>query len=276
MEKSAYLFKNLDGYDTPENKPVSLLFRLLLKNRLYFYFYNYLIYCRTGQAGAKNQLDKENMVRLSSGNIHLVERCGGKFHIRGLENLRALNGQPAVIISNHMSLLETAVTHAIAGEYVDFSFVVKESLLKIPFFRHIMFALKAIPVTRTNPREDLKTVLTKGKEILKSGRSIVLYPQATRSETFDPEKFNSIGIKLAKAAGVPVIPCALKTDFLGNGKYIKDLGPVRPERKVCFEFAPAMNITGNGKEEHEAIVAFIQERLDTWRAQEQQEVSGDK
>ena len=37
-----------------------------------------------------------------------------------------------------------------------------------------------------------------------------------------------------------------------------------------------MNITGNGKEEHEAIVAFIQERLDTWRAQEQQEVNGDK
>jgi hypothetical protein len=91
MEKSYYLFKNLDSYDTPENKPVSLLFRLLFKSRLYFYFYNYLIYCRTGHAGAKNKLDKENMLRLSSGNIHLVERCGGKFQIRGLENLRALN-----------------------------------------------------------------------------------------------------------------------------------------------------------------------------------------
>ena len=276
MEKSAYLFKNLDGYDTPEDKPVSLLFRLLLKNRFYFYFYNFYIYYKTGRAGAKNQFDKENVIRLSSGNIHLVERCGGKFHIRGLQHLKALNGQPVVIVCNHMSLLETAVMHAITREHVDFSFVVKESLMKIPFFRHILIALKAIPVTRTNPREDLKAVLTKGKEILQSGRSIVLYPQATRNEIFDPQKFNSIGVKLAKAAGVPIMPCALKTDFLGNGKFIKEFGPVRPERQVCFEFAPAMNIKGNGKEEHEAIVEFIQERVNTWRALEQQEVNGEK
>ena len=135
---------------------------------------------------------------------------------------------------------------------------------KIPYFKEILLAMNAVAVTRTNPREDLKTVLSEGKKVLQSGRSIIVFPQATRSEKFDPEKFNTIGVKLAKSAGVPVVPLALKTDFLGNGKYIRDMGPIHPEKEVYFEFAPAMQITGNGQEQHRQIIEFIQSRLDCW------------
>ena len=131
-----------------------------------------------------------------------------------------------------------------------------------------MRSLKAIPVGRDNPREDLKAVLGGGKEILQEGRSIILFPQSTRSETFNPDSFNSIGIKLAKKAGVKVIPFALKTDFLGNGKLFRDLGPVRPERKIHFEFAEPITIQGNGKEEQQQIIDFVGSRLAEWTAQE--------
>jgi hypothetical protein len=33
---------------------------------------------------------------------------------------------------------------------------------------------------------------------------------------------------------------------------------------VHFEFAPAMEITGNGQEQHKAIIDFIQSRFDEW------------
>jgi len=259
-----YLFEGLDQYDTPADAKVSPWFRWTGRNRWYFYFDNFRTFCLSGYFGKRGRLDMEHQVDFSSRNVPLIERCGGKLHVRGLNHLRDLNGRPVVIVSNHMSLLETGMLHALFRPYVDFSFVVKESLMHVPYFKDILYSLKAIPVTRSNPREDLRTMLTKGKEILSGGRSLVIFPQATRSEKFIPEHFNSIGVKLAKAANVPVVPMALKTNFISNGKLIRDLGPIHPERDVWFEIGAPMEVTGNGSEQQQAIVDFIQTRVDRW------------
>ena len=262
--ESKYLFEGKDSYRTPESNKASLLFRLMLRSRWYFYLINFTVFIRCGLCAAKGNLDKKMQIYYSNLNLLLIEKCGGRIQIDGLEHLKALSGSPVVLIGNHMSLIETAVFHAIAREYIDFSFIIKEALLRVPFFRHIMIAMKAVPVGRTNPREDLKTVLVEGKKVLEEGRCIIVFPQATRAASFEPEKFNTIGIKLAKSAGVKVVPFALKTDFLGIGKRFRDLGPVHPEKVVHFEFAPAMEITGNGQEQHKAIIDFIQSRFDEW------------
>lgn len=261
---SEYLFRNTDTYDTPEGLPVSRLFKLMFRSRWYFYGVNFGIFILSGLCARKGQLNREKQIHFSNYNVRLIEKCGGKIHLRGLNNLKALDGQAVVLIGNHMSLLETAVFHAIAREYVDFSFIIKASLYKVPFFRHIMTSLNAIAVSRTNPREDLKTVLSEGKKVLESGRSIIVFPQATRSDKFEPEKFNTIGVKLAKSAGVKVVPFALKTDFIGVGKRFRDLGPIHPERDVYFEFAPALEISGNGQEQQQQVIDFIQSRFDQW------------
>lgn len=246
MEHGQYLFAG-DAYDTPESMRKSMLYRLSLGSRWYFYLNNFGIFARTGRCGRRGRLDKERQIYYSNKNFRLVEKCGGRIHLRGLENLRDVSGEPVVLIGNHMSLLETALFHAVAREYLDFTFVIKQSLLTVPFFRDIMRSLGAIPVGRENPRDDLRAVLGDGKKVLESGRSIIIFPQSTRSETFDAAKFNSIGIKLAKSAGVRVLPFALKTDFLGNGKYLRDMGPVRPKRGVYFEFAPRAPSKGTAR-----------------------------
>ena len=265
MEPDCYLFRG-DSYDTPEDNKASLMYKLMLKSRWYFYFNNFRVFWKTGRCGKKGELDQIKQVAYSNENLRLIEKCGGKVHIRGLDNLRALNGQPVVMIGNHMSLLETAVFHSVMRGVVDFTFVIKKQLLDIPYFKEIMISLEAIPVGRDNPREDLRAVMTEGKRLLEAGRSVIVFPQSTRSEEFDPEKFNSIGIKLAKNAGVPIVPFALKTDFLGNGKKFRDLGPVRPERQVWFEFAPACQVDGNGQSNQQEIIRFIQEHLAEWKA----------
>ena len=265
-----YQMENLfpaDTYDTPPGRR-SLTDKLLLGNRLHFYLKNFGIFRKTGSCARKGMLDQERQVFFSNQNIRLTEECGGVFHLRGLNHLREMTGRPAVLIGNHMSLLETAVFHAIARPYIDFTFVIKESLLDVPYFGDIMRTLKAIPVSRTNPREDFKTVLQKGKEVLAEGRSIILFPQATRSVEFKPEEFNTIGVKLARSADVPVLPFALKTDFVGTGKLLRDLGPIRRDRQIYFEFAAPMEVRGAGKEEYQAICRFIQERLAEWNAAE--------
>ncbi len=270
MEHGQYLFAG-DAYDTPESMRKSMLYRLSLGSRWYFYLNNFGIFARTGRCGRRGRLDKERQIYFSNKNFRLVEKCGGRIHLRGLENLRDVSGEPVVLIGNHMSLLETALFHAVAREYLDFTFVIKQSLLTVPFFRDIMRSLGAIPVGRENPRDDLRAVLGDGKKVLESGRSIIIFPQSTRSETFDAAKFNSIGIKLAKSAGVRVLPFALKTDFLGNGKYLRDMGPVRPKRGVYFEFAPARAVEGNGQALQQEIIGFIQSRLASWQAMDSEQ-----
>ena len=265
MEPDCYLFRG-DSYDTPADNKASWVYRMMFNSRWYFYFNNFRVFCNTGRIGKAGKLDQINQILYSNENLRLIEKCGGQIHLRGLDNLRALNGQPVVLIGNHMSLLETAVFHSVIRGVVDFTFVIKKQLLDSPYFKEIMFALDAIPVGRDNPREDLRAVLTDGKRLLESGRSIIIFPQSTRSEEFNPEKFNSIGIKLAKSAGVPVVPFALKTDFLGNGKLLRDMGPVRPERQVWFEFAPALQVEGNGQTTQQEIIDFIQSRLTEWKA----------
>ena len=270
MEHGQYLFAG-DAYDTPESMRKSMLYRLSLGSRWYFYLNNFGIFARTGRCGRRGRLDKERQIYYSNKNFRLVEKCGGRIHLRGLENLRDVSGEPVVLIGNHMSLLETALFHAVAREYLDFTFFIKQSLLTVPFFRDIMGSLGAMPVGREKPRDDLRAVLGDGKKVLESGRSIIIFPQSTRSETFDAAKFNSIGIKLAKSAGVRVLPFALKTDFLGNGKYLRDMGPVRPKRGVYFEFAPARAVEGNGQALQQEIIGFIQSRLASWQAMDSEQ-----
>lgn len=267
---SEYLFAGMDSYDTPEGHPVSLGFRMMFRSRWYFYFHNFGIFIRSGRLASRGKLDKENQIRLSSENIELIENCGTRIHLRGLFHLRDLHDRPVVIVGNHMSLLETAVMHAIIREYVDFSFVVKNSLLRTPYMKDILNTIGAIGLTRENPREDLKAVLTEGKRILQSGRSMIVFPQATRTRVFDREQFNSIGVKLAKSAGVPVVPMALKTDMLESGRILRDLGPIFPERDVRFEFGPAMEIEGTGQAQQQAIEEFITAAFARWQSEERE------
>jgi 1-acyl-sn-glycerol-3-phosphate acyltransferase len=258
-----------DSYDTPDGAKRSILHRLLLGNRFYFYFNNFYIFFKTGMCARRGELNAENQIFYSNQNFKLVEKCGGKIHLRGLDNLTKLDGKPVILLGNHMSLLETALFHSIIRGRMDFTFVIKKALFKVPYFGDIMLALQAIPVTRKDARNDLKMLLREGKYLVKNGKSIIMFPQGTRSETFSPRRFSSIGMKLARAAKVDVVPFALKTDFLKNGKIFRDLGPVCPRKHVYFEFGKPIKIEGNGKNANQQVIDFISERLEKWNAEEE-------
>ncbi len=193
--------------------------------------------------------------------IKNLEGIGVEFEIRGIEKIIPLQGRPSVIIANHMSTLETFTLAGILYPFLKVTFVVKESLVKIPVFKHIMRSRKPIIVTRVNPREDLKKVLEDGVKRLSEGYSIIIFPQTTRVYVFDPNEFNSIGVKLAKRAGVPVIPLALRTDSWQQGKIIKDFGKIDTNLKVSFIFGEPVFIEGNGQKEHKEVLNFIVENL---------------
>jgi 1-acyl-sn-glycerol-3-phosphate acyltransferase len=81
---------------------------------------------------------------------------------------------------------------------------------------------------------------------------------------FDVRNFNTLGVKLARKSGVPVVPIALKTDFHGAGRWLKDIGPIFPDRPIYFKFGNPIPIVGNGMAAHRSVVEFITQNLASW------------
>lgn len=192
-----------------------------------------------------------------------LEKVGMRVEVVGIEHLTSYDG-PCVIIGNHMSMMETLLLPAIIVPFRKITFVVKESLLHYPVFKHVMRSRKPIAVSRTNPRQDLKTVMTEGVARLKEGKSVVVFPQTTRSHNFDSSQMSSIGVKLAKRAGVPIIPLALKTDAWTNGKRFKDFGRLDTTKNSCFAFDKPIFVEGKGAEEQAVVNKFIERKLREW------------
>jgi 1-acyl-sn-glycerol-3-phosphate acyltransferase len=220
---------------------------------------------RASRQAKRGRYDTAAWVASSHEIVRALESVGVKFEITGIDNVRTLD-TPCVFIANHMSILETFVLPGIVACFRETTFVVKQSLVEYPVFKYVMRSRDPVTVTLTNPREDLRAVLEGGEQRLKAGISIVVFPQTTRTTKFDPTDFNSIGVKLAKKAGVPIVPIALKTDAWGNGRRLKDFGKITPSSKVHFAFGKRLWIKDRGREEHEEIVQFISERLAEWGA----------
>jgi 1-acyl-sn-glycerol-3-phosphate acyltransferase len=256
-------FAGKDTYETDLKRPRSLLSKIFLAPRCTFYPQVILIVWRNGRQARKGLYGNSGWVQGSVDILHALENVGVKIEITGMNNLKRFEG-PAVFIGNHMSTLETFVLPCIIQPVKETTFIVKQSLITMPVFGPVMRSRDPVVVARVNPREDLKTVLEEGEKKLKTGRSVIVFPQSTRSIIFKPEEFNTLGIKLALRGGVPVVPIALKTDAWGIGKIMKDFGPVDKRKKVHIAFGEPMNISGRGAGDHERIVRFIQEKLHEW------------
>ena len=252
-----------NSYHTNEDTPRKVLDRITLNTRFYFMIRYISIILRDSKVALAGNYNKEIWAATSYNIFRLIEECGGRFHIEGLDNLHICK-EPVVFISNHMSTLETMVFPGIIAPIMNVTFIVKESLVEHRYFGPIMKARKPIIVGRTNSREDFKKVMTEGPELLARGISIVVFPQSTRKDKFIPSEFNSLGVKLANKANVNVIPVAIKTDFWGHGKFLKDLGPIRRKKPIYMDFGKPMEVSGSGKVEHEKIIEFISSSLTKW------------
>ncbi len=249
--------------DTYRTKPGRITFLSRTFPALPFYLRLLTLVVKASRMAKQGRYDTKEWCESSLTTLRALEQTGITVEVTGLDNFRTLDG-PCVFIGNHMSTLETFVLPVLISSFKEATFVVKQSLVEYPVFKYVMRARNPITVGRANARDDLKAVLEGGAERLKAGASIIIFPQTTRTPVFAPEQFNSIGIKLAKKAGVPVVPIALKTDAWGNGKLLKDFGKIEPAKTVHFAFGKPLRIRDRGSEEHQQIIDFITEKLKGW------------
>jgi 1-acyl-sn-glycerol-3-phosphate acyltransferase len=134
----------------------------------------------------------------------LLKISGVRVTIEGLEKIDP-NGS-YVIASNHVSYMDTPCI--LSSIPVQFRFMAKEGLFKIPFLGNHLKRAGHIPVPRDNPRAALKAMSDAARIINERGISVLVFPEGGRSLT-GLQEFKEgvayIGIK----AGVPIVPVAL-------------------------------------------------------------------
>lgn len=198
--------------------------------------------------------------------LRMMESLGTVVHFDGFERVRDANF-PVVWAANHMSPLETCALLPAILAFSPTTIVLKESLAHYPVFGLVVRNIHTIRLHRRNAMEDLRATLEQGEQALREGRSVVVFPEGRRSLTFDPSAFNSIGVKLAQRAKVPLVPVALRTDAMQIGRLNKDLFSIHAERPVHFECGEPIPPDLSQREALGRARAFIAERLAAWQAE---------
>lgn len=130
--------------------------------------------------------------------------CRIHYRVEGRENLPE---GPAVILSKHQSTWETMAYRAIFP--MQLSWVVKKSLLRIPFYGWALKALEEIGIDRDAGREALRQIERLGAEHIRAGRWVVIFPEGTRVPYGEVGRYAQGGARLANVAAVPVVPIAV-------------------------------------------------------------------
>lgn len=246
-----------------KSPPVKLSFWRRQFPTFSFYLSFFVIVLKASSVARKGKYSDAEWVKSSGEVFAALEKIGIRIEVSGVENIKNVKG-PVIIIGNHMSMMETLVLPGIIQPFKPITFVVKESLLSYPVFKHIVRSRNPVALTRTNPRQDLKTIMAEGADRINNSISIVVFPQTTRAHSFDPAQMSSIGVKLAKKTGATVIPLALKTDCWENGRRFKDFGRLNTDKVAHFAFGKPLHVVGKGDDEQEQINTFIRSHIEKW------------
>lgn len=241
------------------------MFRIILASTAFYARALVQIGYASFKAG-RGRLDNAELVNGSHALRRSLESVGVRFEVAGAEALRQRGGGPYVFVANHVSALETQILPSILQDSAPCTFVVKSSLVTYPIFGRVLRAFNPIVVGREDPRADLRQVIEQGSDRLRDGISVIIFPQAHRTATFDRKVFNSIGMRLAKAAGVPIVPIALDTGAWSQGRLVTDIGWITPDRPVRFAIGDPIKVTAAGQAAHQETIAFIEATLAEWHA----------
>ena len=134
-----------------------------------------------------------------------LKLLGMKIEIEGVENIP--QGEPVIFISNHQSMMDIKLTLACIPTNI--SFVAKESIFNVPLLGAYMRVSGHIPIKRNEDRKAYASLLAAIKNLTTKNKSLVVFPEGTRSEDGQLGVFKrGISLIILKS-GRRVVPMAI-------------------------------------------------------------------
>ena len=164
--------------------------------------------------------------RITSGWAHLMLYllrmiCGIDYRIIGAERIPPT---PSIILSKHQSAWETLAFQQIFPPQV---WVLKKELLRVPFFGWGLAMTSPIAIDRNSGKAALKQIVEQGKDRLKKGFWIVIFPEGTRIAPGHKGKYRIGGAWLATHTNVMVVPVAHNAgEYWGKNALLKLPGTI--------------------------------------------------
>jgi putative phosphoserine phosphatase/1-acylglycerol-3-phosphate O-acyltransferase len=149
--------------------------------------------------------------------------AGVELSVVGSENL--WSERPAVFIFNHQSSIDVAVIGSLVRQ--DLTGVAKKELARDPRFALIGYVVDIAYVDRANSAQ-ARAALEPAVDKLRSGVSIAIAPEGTRSATRRLGRFKKGAFHLAMQAGVPIVPVVIRNagDVMWRGSFLIRPGTV--------------------------------------------------
>jgi 1-acyl-sn-glycerol-3-phosphate acyltransferase len=194
---------------------------------------------------------------IQHGYAHFLIWClrwciGLRHRVEGLEHLRTqLRNGPCLVASMHQSFWETLVLSLYVPCGV---FVAKKELFQLPIFGSYLRRGQGISVDRKKGAEALKRLVKEGKERLRSGLPVIVFPQGKRVNPDAPIQLQQgIGM-LYRLGQIPVVPAVLDSGrYWGRRSFIKRPGT------ITLRFLPAIPV---GLESSQ-LMATLQHQMET-------------
>ena len=148
---------------------------------------------------------------------HLVARTwartmlfvsGVRVELEGFEKIDP--GQAYVFAANHQSQFD--IFTVLAHLPIQFRWLAKKGLFRLPFLGLAMKAAGYIPIDRRNRKEAFKSI-DLAAERVREGTSIVIFPEGTRSLNGSLKSFKKGGFFLAIKSGRPIVPISISGAF---------------------------------------------------------------
>lgn len=162
------------------------------------------------------------------GALLLLRATVGLGHrVRGAEHRIA---GPAIYATKHQSAWDTLVFPLLLDQP---AYVLKQDLIRVPLFGSYLKQCGMIPVDREGGGSALKQLRKAARAAVAQGRSILIYPEGTRTLPGERRPYHPGVAALYGDLGIPVVPVALNSGlFWGRRSFHKKPGT------ITIEFLP--------------------------------------
>jgi 1-acyl-sn-glycerol-3-phosphate acyltransferase len=155
---------------------------------------------------------------------------------------------PHLIAVKHQSMYETIEIVRLSRLPV---IVMKRELADIPLFGTLTRRYGVIPVERSAGAKALREMVAAGKDAVRSGRPVIIFPEGTRVPVGETPPLRPGFAGLYRALGLPVVPVAVDSGRLWGR------GPVHHSGTITFKVGQRIPPGLKREEIEEAVHAAI-------------------